>query len=97
HLIQDYFKTELKYQMITTDEYLETIDKSSAWLIFEKKYPDLTAFQKLSRVGFNSQQDKAILFSSINCGALCGTTWYLFFEKVNDEWKLTREKMMSIS
>ncbi|HAH51114.1 MAG TPA: hypothetical protein DCL80_07550 [Balneola sp.] len=97
HFLQDYFKTKITYQIIRTDEYLEIFGNSYPWLNLEEKYPNITAFLNFSRVGINSKQDKAILFSSVNCGALCGTTWYLFFEKVNDEWKLTREKMMSIS
>jgi|GEM_PF-1788642 hypothetical protein len=97
HFVQDYFKTKITYQIIGTDEVLEIFNNSYPWLNLEENYPSVTVILDFSRVGINSKQDKAILFTSINCGPLCGSTWFLFFEKVNDRWELTNEKMLTIS
>lgn len=97
HFVQDYFETKLKYQIIATDDYLEIFDDSSPWLKLKEKYPEAKSYLKFSRAGLNTQKDKALLFVSINCGPLCGTTWFIYLEKVDNKWELTNEQMLTIS
>lgn len=97
HFVQDYFKTELKYLLVKSDEYFEIFDSSYSWLNFEEKYPNVSTILQFSRIGFNTQNDKALLFTSMNCGPLCGSTWFLLFEKVNDRWELTMEQQLTVS
>ncbi len=57
------------------------------WDDFYKKYPNSSGYIGLSRVGFNTNLTKAIIFRTINCGALCGSGDYILFEKIDGKWK----------
>jgi hypothetical protein len=57
------------------------------WQEYYKAYPNSPGYISLSRVGFNADQTKALMFRSMNCGTLCASGDYLFFEKKNGQWK----------
>jgi hypothetical protein len=97
YLIQDYFKTDIKYQIVLTNEMEEVFNNSFPWLVIEERFPSVKSIQRFSRVGFNTQKNKALLYTSINCGALCDTSWLIYFEKIDNKWELTQERMLSIS
>jgi|TARA_R110001599_G_scaffold24835_5_gene89444 hypothetical protein len=97
YFIQDYFKTDLKYQLIVTNEIDKIFDNSFSWLVIEERFPNVRSILRFSRVGLNTQKNKALLFMSISCGALCGTSTLLYFEKIDNKWELTNEKMFSVS
>ncbi len=96
-LVQDRFETDLKYQLLATDNFFKTINASFGWLDFREKYPEITSVVSFSRIGINNQKDKALIFVSINCGPLCGSTWYIFLEKANNKWDLTKEHKLTVS
>lgn len=96
HFIEDYFKAELRYQIIATDKYLEIFKNSYPWENLEEEYPKIKSFLTFSRIGLNTQKDKALLFVSISCGPLCGSTWFFYLEKVDNKWELANEQMLTI-
>lgn len=97
YLIQDYFKTDIKYQIVLTNEMDEFFNNSFSWLVIEERFPSVKSIQRFSRVGLNTQKNKALLYTSISCGPLCGTSWLFYFEKIDNKWELTQERMLSIS
>ncbi|MBO6524605.1 MAG: hypothetical protein JJ971_12310 [Balneolaceae bacterium] len=97
HFIQDHFETELKYQIVVTNEIDEIFKNSFSWLIFEERFTNVKSILGFSRVGLNTQKDKALLFVSINCGPLCGSTWFYYLENVDNKWILAHEKMLTVS
>lgn len=71
--------------------------KQGAWQVLFSRYPGSLSFMGFSRVGFNDKRDTALLYSSVSCGALCGSGDYLLLKKVSGKWILTRIYMAWIS
>ncbi len=71
--------------------------EQGAWQVLFSRYPGARSFMALSRVGFNDQRDTALLYSSVSCGALCGSGDYLLLKKVSGKWIVTRSYMAWIS
>lgn len=44
-----------------------------------------------SRIGFNRDRTKALLFVDYLCGAMCGWPSYYLLGKINDRWKIIEE------
>jgi len=44
-----------------------------------------------SRVGFNTEQTQALVFTDFLCGARCGWPAYFLLEKTNGSWKIVQE------
>jgi uncharacterized protein YrzB (UPF0473 family) len=51
-----------------------------------QKYANAYTFIQFSRVGFNKEHNKAILYYGTTCGPLCGGGNNVFLEKVNGKW-----------
>lgn len=96
YLIQDRFRIDSNYEIISSDEYREIFNSSYSWLKFEEKYPDIKSIIKLSRVGLNTKKDKAILFIGSFCGNLCSSTWFIYFEKKDNIWELAHEQQITV-
>ena len=64
---------------------------------FSEKYPGAGGFIRLSRVGFNSHLDEALVLATWSRGILCGQGELLFFSKKNGVWTLVNRAMLFIS
>jgi hypothetical protein len=63
---------------------------------FSEKYR-AGGFVRLSRVGFNSRLDEALVLATWSCGVLCGQGELLFFSKKNRAWTVVNRAMLFIS
>ena len=59
------------------------------WDEFYRKYPNSSGYITLSRVGFNKQATKAVIYRETGCGSLCGYGGYIFLSRESGEWKVT--------
>jgi hypothetical protein len=68
--------------MIST-EYLNKIftKHGGSWDAFYKTYPKAAGFWNISRPGYNSTHDEAMLYVGHQCGSLCGTGHLYFLKK----------------
>jgi hypothetical protein len=63
------------------------IKSFDGWNDFYKKYPNSSGYISVSRVGFNTNFTRALLYKSNSCGSLCGSGDYVLFEKADGIWK----------
>src|SRR5262249_8499323 len=90
--LQKLFKIKHSYVLLDEKDfgaYFKTKD-FKGWDNFYKKYPDSSGYITLSRIGFNTDLTRAILFRSMNCGVLCGSGDYILFEKTDGKWKAVK-------
>ena len=76
---------ELEYKQI-----FENREQSltTRWKQFHKKYPQPNGFISLSRTGFNSAANKALVYYQSSCGSLCGNGFMAYLERGPFGWKL---------
>jgi hypothetical protein len=71
--------------------------KRDGWKSFYAQFPGAGGFMKFSRVGFNEKRDRALLYSTISCGWLCGTGYYHLLKRESGQWVLFKNYMAWIS
>lgn len=71
--------------------------KHDGWKSFYAQYPGAGGIMAFSRVGFNEKRDRALLYSTIGCGWLCGTGHYHLLKKESGKWILFKNYMAWIS
>ena len=92
------FESYFEYQIFSSKEYSELMKSANGWQIIEEQYPDIKTILSFSRVGLNSEENKALLFVNANCGPLCGATYFLLFcAKSESKWKLEHEYQITVS
>jgi hypothetical protein len=60
------------------------------WLAVREKEPNFKAIVTLSRVGFNADHNRAIIYVGLVKGMMNGNGNYLILEKVGDEWQVVK-------
>jgi hypothetical protein len=96
--VEPKLQVPLSYQMIST-EYLNKIftKHGGSWDAFYKTYPKAAGFWNISRPGYNSTHDEAMLYVGHQCGSLCGTGHLYFLKKENGHWEVQSKQMLWIS
>ncbi|MBL8102320.1 MAG: hypothetical protein JNM02_07310 [Anaerolineales bacterium] len=85
------------YSLLGRDE-LSEITKQPNWNeVLNEKYPGTYGYTVLSRVGFNTSLDQAVIYVGWVGGPLMGSGWYYLMEKKNGEWRIKQEVMVWIS
>lgn len=79
------------------EEALFKDKKHDGWKSFYTKYPDAGGIMAFSRVGFNEKRDRALVYSTIGCGWLCGTGHYFLLKREPGKWILEKSRMAWIS
>jgi hypothetical protein len=64
---------------------------------FEKLFPGAGGVISLSRVGFDSGQDEAMVSVSFVCGGLCGEGWHYILKKRRGKWEVAAKRMIWVS
>jgi hypothetical protein len=83
------FKVNRKYVLLGA-ENLSSIFKRKdleGWDDFYEKYPDSSGYLSFSRVGFNSDQTRAVIFRQESCGVLCAYGGYVLLSKIMEPGK----------
>ena len=77
---------------------VKTPDESvKYWAQFFERYPDSPGIISLSRVGFSSGKDQAVVYVSNLCGDLCGKGYYVLLINSDKGWKVQKEMMLWVS
>lgn len=92
YLFERRFQSGLQYQLISNEEKISPGSPE-----FKTRYPNAWGIQRFSRVGFNSDKTKAVLYAESICGARCGTGEYLILEKKDGAWKVVKNLMIWVS
>ena len=61
-------------------------DLFKSWEDFYQKYPKSDGFIEFSRVGFDRDKKRAIIFTNHYCGVTCAEGSYAFYAKENNKW-----------
>lgn len=88
-LINNSFNVKHGHELLDKNDFdaLVKPESISGWSEYYKKYPNSSGYISLSRVGFNADITKAIVFRVIRCGKRCASADYFLFEKTNGQWK----------
>jgi len=80
-----------KLKQVTSDSLkrIFEIDQSRNWVLFHKMFPNSVGLIRLSRVGFNLQKNRAVLFMSCTNGGLDGTGTYIILRKSGLSWQIS--------
>ena len=83
------FKVNRQYVLLNAQNFVSMFEMRNldGWNEFYKKYPDSSGYITFSRVGFNSNETKALIYRRTNCGGLCGYGGYILLSKDNGTWK----------
>ena len=88
-LNKDSFKLPVKVALIT-DLDLKAIFHGNwgelQWVDYYRKFPDVRGFVMLSRIGFNTARNQALIYVGSRCGPGCGDLHFLLLQKENGVW-----------
>lgn len=103
HQVKNSFNLQLHYIFLTKSE-VESIFKRGTrvsemeeWEAFYKKFPEIYTIASVSRVGFNSERNQALVYLEFWCRSLCGEGNYIFLNKQDGKWKVFKKDMMWVS
>jgi hypothetical protein len=69
----------------------------SGWDIFYNRYPQAPGITTLSRVGFNTTLDQALVYIGTQSNWLAGSGYYLLLKKVDQAWSIDQQVMVWVS
>jgi hypothetical protein len=69
----------------------------SGWEVFYNRYPQAPGITTLSRVGFNSTFDQALVYIGTQSNWLAGAGYYLLLNKADGAWSIDQQVMAWIS
>jgi len=83
------FSVSNKYVLLNVENFSSIFKEKDfeGWDDFYKKYPASSGYITFSRVGFNSDGTKAVIYRETVCGSLCGYGGYILLSKDNGAWK----------
>lgn len=64
---------------------------------FHRLYPKSQGFMSVSRIGFNPDRTRALVYVGNLCGGLCGTGQYYLLTKDGHDWKIDVQALVWIS
>lgn len=70
---------------------------SDSWVELKKKYSGAGGFVSVSRVGFDSELNEAVVYIQVNCGSLCGSGNMLYLKRDSSGWKVEETKNIWVS
>lgn len=88
--IREPFLSRIKTRLISQQEVerFSYREPGSWWEAFYRKHPGATGFFVLSRVGFNSEMNQALVYRAFSCGSTCGYGSYVLLVKEAGVWKI---------
>ena len=69
----------------------------SGWEVFYNRYPQAPGITTLSRVGFNSAFDQALVYIGTQSNWLAGAGYYILLKKADGAWSIDQQVMAWIS
>ena len=93
HAVERRFDLPVAYAILT-DAQLDSLFKSAdgeGWNRFYRLYPKADGLFTLSRVGFNTQKDQALIHVGNQSHWLSGAGFYILLRKVGGKWEIAHE------
>jgi hypothetical protein len=87
--IQDRLRVNVPHEFVSKEALLATFRSQGNWAEFHRSHPGSGGYLTFSAIGFNAEKTRAMLHSSYQCGGLCGSGRFYFFEKANGRWMST--------
>jgi len=97
HRLEDLFDLPVTVVLLSNEEFKEIFQNGSGWEDFYKKYPRSQGIMMLSRVGFNSKMDQALVYVGNQSHWLSGAGYYVLLTKAYGFWTVQSEMMVWIS
>ncbi len=96
YFLDCYFDLPVKVVLLSDDVMREIFD-DDGWKEFYERYASAEGIMRISRVGFNSTKDQALVYVGSNCDYLYGVGYYVLFIKENGVWMIQDEVCTWIS
>jgi hypothetical protein len=93
------FNLKAPYVLISNQEINNIFQQPdlSGWDLFYQQYPNSQGILTLSRVGFNSTRDKALVSIGNQRAWLAGAGYFVLMIKENGQWKIQSKSMDWVS
>ncbi len=96
--LQDRFNLSVNVVLIGQDEVSRLFGQSgSGWDEFYKRYPNSQGLMTLSRVGFNAQGDRALVYIGNQSHYLAGAGYAVVLGLKDGQWTILNQVMLWIS
>ena len=102
--VKNLFEPKFEYSLISKRQLKEIFGDSknsnyadSAWTDFYKLYPRSAGYNSVSKVGFDKEKRRALVYFVNWCGGHCGTGTYLLLESVEEKWTVKESAGIWIS
>jgi len=82
------------YLLISEEEIENIFQSATGWDDFYEKYPNSQGTMTLSKVGFNSEKDQALVYVGNQSHWLAGAGYYVLLVKENGDW-IVKESIMT--
>jgi hypothetical protein len=69
----------------------------SGWEVFYNRYPQAPGITTLSRVGFDSTFDQALVYIGTQSNWLAGSGYYVLLKKVDGAWSIDQQVLTWVS
>lgn len=97
-LSKNLFSVDNKIVLINESEMNEIFsDHNAGWKFFYEKYPESQGITTLSRVGFNSDKTKALVYFGTQSDWLAGAGYLVILQKDAKNWKIIKKSICWIS
>jgi hypothetical protein len=83
--------------VLLTQEKIDAVFNDGSWDEFYRQYPNSQGILVLSRVGFNSTVDQALVYAGCQSHYLAGAGYYYLMVKEDGAWKIKNQLMVWIS
>lgn len=97
--VQPEFGDPTSYKIVSQSNFDHFFEKAGddGWKRFYQEYPKSAGFWELSRPGYNSAGNQALLLVRHSCGYLCGTGHLYLLSKKDGQWIVENRLMLWIS
>ena len=94
YALQPNLDAELDYALMPEDEFQEIFSGGgSVWDRLQDRYPDARGVVFFSRVGFDANEDEALVLMGYRCGDLCGSGGLYRLVKEEGSWQVQESLM----
>ncbi len=93
YALQDLFPPEVEGVVFISREEVDAFFEDGGWDAFYEKYPQANGIIEVSRVGFNSAGDEALVYVGNQHDYLAGAGFLVWMEKVDRQW-VEKERIM---
>lgn len=88
---------KVKYILLSKEEHEGIFEEGGGWKQFYATYPKSQGVMTLSRVGFNTETDQALVYVGNQSHYLAGTGYYVLLAKEDGVWVVQDQVMAWIS